>query len=175
MKVMMAKTKFSEQKLAAISKEITDKSIKYSYRTKDYPLEVIRTKFGKENNPEATLYIPSYQRNFIWKQGRQSRFIESVLLGAPLTPFLVSEDENGRLEIIDGSQRIQTLVKFCNNDLVLMELKILNNLNDSKFSDLPKRWQRFIENRDFRVIVLSKADIAIRKDIFSRINTSSEL
>jgi len=95
-------------------------------------------------------------------------------LGAPLTPFLVSEDENGRLEIIDGSQRIQTLVEFCKNDLVLIDLKILSNIKESKFSDLPKRWQRFIENRDFRVIVLSKADIAIRKDIFSRINTSSE-
>jgi uncharacterized protein with ParB-like and HNH nuclease domain len=31
------------------------------------------------------------------------------LLGVPLTPFLVSEDADNRLEIIDGSQRIRTL------------------------------------------------------------------
>ena len=170
----MLNSRFSEQELIKIAEQVAQKSISYDYRTKDYPLEVIRTKFGQENNPQATLYIPNYQRKFVWKPDRQSKFIESVLLGTPLTPFLVAEDENNRLEIIDGSQRIQTLVRFCNNELSLITLKILSSLNSAKFSDLPRRLQRFIENRDFRVIVLNnKADISIRKDIYNRLNTSN--
>ncbi len=53
---------------------------------------------------------------------KKSKFIESVLLGMPLTPFLVSEDEKARLEIIDGSQRIRTLIAFYNNEFSIRNL-----------------------------------------------------
>ena len=37
-------------------------------------------------------------------------------------PFLVSvSGEDAELEIIDGSQRIRTLVEYCNNDLKLTQ------------------------------------------------------
>jgi hypothetical protein len=41
-----------------------------------------------------TLYVPDYKREFVLRPDKQSRFIESVLLGVPLTPFLVSEDKD---------------------------------------------------------------------------------
>lgn len=171
----MARMKFSIEELQEIEIQVSKASVPYDYKTKDYPFEVITSKFGEESDPEATLYIPSYQREFVWKPDRQSRFIESVLLGVPLTPFLVSEDEDGRLEIIDGSQRIRTLIAFYDNILRLKNLKILNRINSAKFKDLPKKLQNKIFNRDFKVIVVNdKADISVRQDIFDRINTSSE-
>ena len=99
----MAKSKFTEDELNQIIQQVQEKSHFYDYRTKDYSFEMINLKFGDEEDPEATLYVPKYQREFVWKPDRQSKFIESVLLGVPLTPFLVSEDKEGRLEIIDGS------------------------------------------------------------------------
>ena len=171
----MAKSKFSQEELDNIQKQILEKSIPYDYRTRDYPFEVICKKYGDEDDLSSTLYIPSYQREFVWKPDRQSKFIESVLLGVPLTPFLVSEDKEGRLEIIDGSQRIRTLIAFSENRLKLRELKILDKLNDAKFEDLPRYWQNRILNRDFKFIVVSdKAEISVRQDIFNRINTTSE-
>jgi hypothetical protein len=170
----MVKNNFSPDKQACIEEQVRENASSYDYRTKDYPFEVICTKFGEQDNPEATLYVPDYQREFVWKPDMQSRFIESVLLGVPLTPFLVSEDDNNRLEIIDGSQRIRTLLAFYENKLKLRELKKLTEIKGAKFKDLPRSLQNYIKNRDFRIIVVSHADLSIRQDIFGRINTSNE-
>jgi len=170
----MAKSRFTEEELDAILNQVKEKSTLYDYRTKDYPFEVICTKYGDEDNLKATLYVPKYQREFVWKPDRQSKFIESVILGVPLTPFLVSEDEDSRLEIIDGSQRIRTLIAFFENKLRLRKLEKLTEINKAKFNDLPIKTQNYIKNRDFRVIVVDNAEIGIRQDIFERINTTSE-
>lgn len=170
----MQNIKHSNETLLAIEEQVNTTSISYDYKTKDYPFEVLVSKFGEENDQEATLYVPEYQRQFIWEPKRQSRFIESVLLGVPLTPFLVSEDENKRLEIIDGSQRIRTLIAFSEDRLRLRGIEKLDKINGYKFKDLPRKLQNNIKNRDFKVIVVSdKADENVRRDIFGRINTSS--
>ncbi len=170
----MAKSKFSEQKLADIEVQVYDNSSSYDYGTKDYPFEVICGKFGDPDDPSSTLYVPDYQKEFVWTPNKQSRFIESVLLGVPLTPFLVSEDEDNRLEIIDGSQRIRTLLAFYENKLKLRTLKTLTEIEAAKFEDLPRSLKNYIKNKDFRVIVVSHVDLSIRQEIFDRINTSSE-
>ena len=169
----MAKSKFDEDKIQSIIKQLEEKSRFYDYRTKDYSFEVIQSKYGDESDESATLFVPEYQREFVWKRDRQSKYIESVLLGVPLTPFLVSVDEEGRLEIIDGSQRIRTLISFYENEFTLRKLEKLNEVNTAKFKDLPKRTQNYIKNRDFRIIVVDNADEDIRQDIFERINTKT--
>jgi len=169
----MVKSKFDDGKLQEILEQFLDKSKLYDYRTKDYPFEVICTKFGDEEDINVTLYVPNYQRKFVWDIKKQSKYIESVLLGVPLTPFLVSEDKNSRLEIIDGSQRIRTLIAFFKGRLILRKLKKLTQINSSKFKDLPVKLQNYLKNRDFRVIVVEDAGLQIRQDIFERINTTS--
>lgn len=174
------KSKFSEEELIEIQEEINNKSGFYEYITKDYPFEVIYTKFGDETDLSATLFIPSYQREYVWDTKRRTRFIESVLLKVPLTPFLASIDENGRLEIIDGSQRIRTLIAFYENKLGLRKLEKLEKLNildgktvTAKYKDLPKKAQKDFYNRDFKIIIVDEANSEIKQDIFRRINTSS--
>jgi uncharacterized protein with ParB-like and HNH nuclease domain len=168
------KSKFSEEKQALIIEQFSQKSKLYEYRTKDYAFEVILSKYGEESNENTTLYVPDYQREFVWKNDKKSKFIESVLLGMPLTPFLVSEDDKRRLEIIDGSQRIRTLISFYNDEFSLRKLEKLSELDGARFRDLPINLQRYLENQDFRIIVVDDASEAIRQDIFERINTTSE-
>jgi len=168
------RSKFNDEELIAIQEQADAETGLYDYITKDYPFEVIYSKYGEEDNLDKTLYVPSYQREFVWNNEKRSRFIESVLLGVPLTPFLVSEDENGRLEIIDGSQRIRTLISFYDNVLRLRKLKKLDKLNSAKFKDIPKKIQRYFENRDFKIIIVDEANAEIKQDIFNRVNTSSE-
>jgi uncharacterized protein with ParB-like and HNH nuclease domain len=171
----MVKSKFSNEQIDIILKQFKEKSKLYEYRTKDYPFEVIYNKFGDAEDLTKSLYVPDYQREFVWKPDRQSLFIESVLLGVPLTPFLVSDNEdNGRLEIIDGSQRIRTLIAFYENKLRLRKLDKLDKINSSKYKDLATKLQTYIFNRDFRIIVVENAEIEIRKDLYKRINTTSE-
>ena len=59
------------------------------------------------------VYIPPYQRGYVWTQREASRFIESPLLGLPVPGvFLAREHESKRLLVIDGQQRLKTLQFF---------------------------------------------------------------
>lgn len=166
----MAKKVLTEAEQQQIENEITLESIPYDYDTKEYPVEVIVDKYKKDQ-----IFVPTYQRNYVWKTKQQSRFIESVFLGVPIMPFLVSvSGEEAELEIIDGSQRIRTLVRYCQDEIKLQGLEKLPSLNGTRFSDLPKSRQNKFLLRDFRFhVVTEKATPEVRADIFNRINTSS--
>ncbi len=168
------KSKFSNEELKEIQEQIDNESGLYDYITKDYPFEVIYSKYGDAENLDKTLYVPKYQKEFVWNNEKQSRFIESVLLGVPLTPFVVSEDKNYRLEIIDGSQRIRTLIAFYENRLRLNKLDKLDKLIGAKYKDLSRRTKGYFETRDFKVIKVDESKEEIKRDIFNRVNTSSE-
>ncbi len=170
----MAQNKFSDDKLEEIKSQVEKESDSYDYFTRDYPFEVISSKYGEKSDGDTSLYVPSYQRKFVWNLKKQSRFIESVLLGVPLTPFLVSEDQDKKLEIIDGSQRIRTLINFYKNGFKLSGLEKLDTLNGAKYKDLPATIKRYFKNRDFKIIIVDEARNLIKQDIFNRINTSGE-
>ena len=136
------------------------------YDTKDYPVEVIVEKFKK-----GDFFIPDYQRQFVWKLKDKSYFMESVLLGLPVPFMFWGECEDGRLEIIDGVQRIHTLVQFMDGKFKLATLEKLTFLNGFKCSDLDDAEQRFLKNKALRIIVLdSSTTDELRRDIFSRVN-----
>lgn len=56
--------------------------------------------------------IPDFQRLFRWTPERKSNFVESILIGIPIPPAFVYENENGTWELIDGLQRISTVLEF---------------------------------------------------------------
>jgi Protein of unknown function DUF262 len=56
--------------------------------------------------------IPEFQRLFRWTDGRKSSFVESILIGIPIPPAFVFENEDGTWELIDGLQRISTVLEF---------------------------------------------------------------
>lgn len=56
--------------------------------------------------------LPDFQRLFRWTNERKSNFVESILIGIPIPPVFVYENEDGTWELIDGLQRISTLLEF---------------------------------------------------------------
>lgn len=151
------------------------------YTVREYPIEVLVQKHAdKLTEGENEIFVPEYQRDLVWDDRRQARFIESLLIGLPVPYLFVADvgNENlelaGQLEIVDGTQRIRTLARFVQNVLVLDQLEKLPSLNGFRFSDLlPSRQRRF--NRiTLRMIELTeKADEETRRDMFDRINTGS--
>jgi Protein of unknown function DUF262 len=139
------------------------------YDVKEYVVEILVNHLN-----EKELVIPDYQRDLVWKKDKQSKFIESVILGLPI-PFLFGADlGDGRIEVVDGSQRLRTLKQFMEDQLKLEKLEKLNLLNGYKYSNLPTVQQRKFRKRSIRLIVLSeKSDSAIRFDVFERINSGS--
>lgn len=55
---------------------------------------------------------PAFQRYFRWDAGRKTKFIESLLLGIPIPPIFVFQTEDGIWELVDGLQRVSTLLEF---------------------------------------------------------------
>lgn len=163
--------KLSADTIAAIENQIRGESIPYTYNTKEYPVEVIVNKYDRDE-----IFVPHYQRNFVWDNNRKSRFIESVFLGVPIMPLLVSvSGEEAELEIIDGSQRIRTLVDYMKDLFKLKGLKKLTELNGTVYSQLPNNIKNQFKLRDFRFhVVTDKASAETRADIFDRVNTSSK-
>ena len=56
--------------------------------------------------------LPEFQRLFRWGYEKKSNFVESILIGIPIPPVFVYENENGTWELIDGLQRISTILEF---------------------------------------------------------------
>ena len=164
----MAKKKVTPEQVEAAERQLKELQRQVEYDTKDYTLELLLDKFEK-----GDFYIPDYQRQFVWKPNNRSLFIESVLLGLPIPFMFFAGCDDGRLEIIDGAQRMQTLRAFVKRKMKLSKLAKLTELDGFVFEDLSTATQRKFLNRTFRVVVLDeKTTTDIRQDLFNRINTS---
>lgn len=146
------------------------------YDTKEYPIEVIVQKYEEFKDDDLNeLFIPTYQRDFVWDENRQSKFIESILIGLPI-PYIFTADRGERFEIVDGSQRIRSLAAYINDVLTLQNLEKLTTLNGTKFSDLLLARQRRFKRKTLRMIELTeKANADVTNDLFERINTGSDI
>ena len=164
----MPRIKITTELVEKAELQIKEFQRQIEYDTKDYTIEHLVDKFNKKD-----FFIPEYQRKFVWRPKNKSLFIESVLLGLPIPFMFFAGCDDGRLEIVDGAQRMQTLVEFVGNDLKLSNLEKLTYLNGFKFKDLTQAQQRKFNNKTFRVIVLDeKTTSDVRQDLFNRINTS---
>ncbi len=56
--------------------------------------------------------IPEFQRLFRWSYSKKSNFIESILIGIPVPPIFAYEKPDGTWELIDGLQRVSTILEF---------------------------------------------------------------
>ncbi len=152
----------------AADNQIRNYQRQIDYDTKDYTIELLLTKFNRED-----FFIPDYQRNFIWKDSNKTLFLESVFLGLPIPFMFFADTKEGKQEIIDGAQRMQTLVEFCNNNLKLSNLKKLTALEGFRFNDLSKSQQRKFLNNSIRIVILAEdTPDESRQDLFYRINTT---
>src|SRR4051812_48611466 len=74
----------------------------------DYTLEGLANKWKKNQ-----LKIPGFQRKFVWTQRQASRLIESFLLGLPVPAlFLYADPDTGDQQVIDGQQRLMSVIQF---------------------------------------------------------------
>lgn len=171
-------TEITEARKVAAEEQIVAHHKTIDYDTREYPVEVLVQKYlTRLEEDDNELFVPDYQREHTWSHEHQSKFIESVLIGLPI-PYLFVADvpgKEGRLEIVDGSQRIRTLASFVENTLTLTGLKKLTSLNGFTFADLPISRQRRFKRHTLRMIELTEdADEEVRRDIFERINTGSQ-
>lgn len=74
----------------------------------DFTLEGLVSKYRK-----GSMTVPGFQRNYVWNIKQASRLIESFLLGLPVPAiFLFTDEVNNEQLVIDGQQRLMTVVYF---------------------------------------------------------------
>ena len=130
---------------------------------------------------------PEYQRAFRWDEQRQSDFIESILLGIPFPSIFVATNPDGKWELIDGLQRVSTVLSFFNelkdedgnpypkNGLKLVEGSMLKGLKDITIDTFPLEYKLQIKRTPCRVeIILKESEFKMRYELFKRLNTGGE-
>ncbi len=167
----------SEEKRNRLEDQITEEKKTVDFDTREFTVEFLVKKYLENlEKGENDIFVPEYQREFVWDAERQSKLIESVTLGLPIPIIFLAEEQSGRLEIVDGSQRIRTLAAFISGELRLEGLKKLTEMNGILFEDLSASRKRKINNTAIRMIVLSDAATEdVRNDLFERINRGSDL
>lgn len=82
---------------------------------------------GEEGEEPDLDLAPDFQRDYVWDNTRKSRLIESILLNIPLPVFYLARDKNGKIQVVDGVQRLTTIYKFFKNEFKLNHLEYLED------------------------------------------------
>jgi hypothetical protein len=133
-----------------------------------------------ENN--ELVIRPDFQRYFRWTTEKESRLIESIVLGVPLPQIFTVETESGVLELIDGLQRISSIIHFIQYELIKSErvdaplvlegCDLVPELNGITFADLPVTLRLGLKRSKIRAIVVKRqSSKKLRYEMFKRLNT----
>lgn len=130
---------------------------------------------------------PDYQRNEIWKNDKQTAFVESLFMGIIVPPIYVVEIpgndllEDSTYEVVDGKQRLTTIKEFLINKLEL-DKKSLEYYKDwfggKKYNEVKNEYQELTSEMlssvlDIYVITANSPEFT-KYDIFSRLNKGAE-
>ena len=118
---------------------------------------------------------PDFQRDFVWDDTKQSKLIESVLMRIPLPVLYLAEDQDGRMIVVDGLQRLSTFRRFVDGDLRL-RLSQESELDGKRFNELAAGLQNRIEDCNLILYVIdAQVPERARLDIFERVNSGVPL
>jgi len=125
---------------------------------------------------------PEYQRLFRWSTEQRSRLIESILLELPIPQIFVIENSDGVFELIDGLQRISTVLQFIEPNsinlpaLTLEGCDIIDGLNGVAYNNLPLSLKLRLKRSTVRTIVIKRqSKTFLRYEMFKRLNTGGSL
>ena len=122
---------------------------------------------------------PAFQRNIVWNTFRKSRLIESILLRIPLPMFYFSQDDEGKLQVVDGLQRLSAIKDFMDNKLILKNLEYLASCENHTYNDSvtkleDKLFRRFNMTQITVNIIDTQSPTKVKYDIFRRLNTGGK-
>lgn len=140
---------------------------------------------------EGELIInPEYQRYFRWNDTAKTRFVESILLGIPIPPLFVYQIDNGKWELVDGLQRLSTVLQFAGilktkddglyPPLMMAGTRLLPSLEGKTYTAqagqedhaLTPSQQIDIKRARVRIEILKKgSDPSAKYELFQRLNT----
>jgi len=122
----------------------------------------------------GNIFIPEFQREYVWNRVQASRLIESLVIQCPIPVIYLNQERDEKLSVIDGNQRLQSIKLFLNDSYELRGLTTYPELEGLNYSSLDPRIKRHILNRTLRCIaILKDTHPQIKFEIFERLNTGA--
>jgi len=171
--------KNQENVIETLIKEVTEQS--NLLRTERLDLSIGELLSMYEN--KEIIIRPAFQRYFRWTEEQQTRFIESLLLGIPIPPIFVAANDEGVWELVDGLQRVSTILSFVGileeniginviNKWSLLEGDRVQSLDGFTYDTLPQKFRLALRHSVFRVEILKwNSSYDMRYELFNRLNT----
>ena len=91
-----------------LQKQLMEQKMKVDFNTYDLSIKELISMV----NDKLINIAPEYQRQFRWDKERQSSLIESIFLGIPIPSLFMATNADGTWELIDGVQRVSTILCF---------------------------------------------------------------
>ncbi|MCP4581672.1 MAG: DUF262 domain-containing protein [candidate division Zixibacteria bacterium] len=145
----------------------------------DYPVDGLVKRIKNQS-----IFVPPFQRNYVWSHKMASRFIESLLLGLPVPGIFLSKEEDSRkLKVIDGQQRLRTLQFFYDGVFEPNKIKFeLADVNEQfcgvTYDSLSDEDRRNLDDCIIHAIVIKQdqpsSDESSVYEIFERLNTGGQ-
>lgn len=142
----------------------------------DYPVDGLVKRLRARD-----IELPRFQRDFVWSLAQASKFVESLLLGLPIPAiFLSKESESQKLLVIDGQQRLKSLLAFYDGLLRGREFR-LEGVNKEfqgvTYKTLPESDRRRLDDALLHAIIIRQEDPKNDDSsvflVFERLNTTS--
>ena len=120
---------------------------------------------------------PPYQRRSVWSPNDKRFFVDTIFNNYPAPPIFLHKtmDESGRptYHVVDGKQRLQTIIEFTENRVYIPDEFIDVNLKRKRWRDLERRTKERFWNYTLIVEMLNDVNDAPIRNIFDRINRNS--
>ena len=144
-----------------------------------YPLPTLKDLFNKGSTYELQ---PDFQRRKgRWSNEKKSKLIESFIINVPVPPVFLYEVSYANYEVMDGLQRISTIIDYYNDEFELSGLVQWAELNGMKYSELPEKIKEGIDRRYLSSIILlnesasnPEKTMQMKQLVFERLNTGGE-
>jgi uncharacterized protein with ParB-like and HNH nuclease domain len=135
--------------------------------------------FRKAYQDETLDIAPNFQRHAVWTNLQKSYLIDTVLSGLPIPEIYmqdpVSVDGTEKHIVVDGQQRIRSVLEFVDNSLILEGDDVSRQWRGRCFDDLSDDEKRAVFAYKFvaRILPPRLTETEIRA-VFSRINKNVE-
>lgn len=156
-----------------------------SYSGQDFDVEglVRRLKRGDIVIPsfgdtDEDIETAGFQRGFVWRKPQMDRFIESLLLGYPIPGIFLVRQSDNRMLVLDGQQRLRTLLYFYSgilNDRVFKLNDVSDDFKGVTYESLSEEARRNLDNTFIQATIVTSQPDADNMDaiyqIFERLNS----
>lgn len=145
-------------------------NIKFTWEIRPYKIqdviELIKNK--------RLILRPEYQRRSVWSKPAKAALIETIIQKKPIPLFLIHKKDTGVLEVIDGQQRLRSILDFSSNQLKLTNVD--DNINGKTYSDFSPNlfpeydYQKIFNNYELYFNLVENANEDDIIDMYSRVN-----